>query len=174
MKEIFSFLYDFNKRHGNPSALIHDIVRYALYIIIPTIIMVVALFLHSTLLAGIAMVAYVIVVVLLIIAMIYMTYTMATIADSIEDEFEYSNSNDEDEDIAETKIVFRIGDRVRAMRDGISYGKGAEGFVKDLDNSTPTGWESMKVNFINPAVGKLPEAWVDSDDFELVDRKEDT
>ena len=172
MKEIFSFLDDFNKRHGKPSALIRDIVRYALYLIIPTIIMVIALFLHSTLLAGIAMVAYIIVVVLFIVAMLYMTYTMATIADFIEDEFEHSNSNDE-EDVTETKIVFRIGDRVRAIRDGISYGKGDEGFVKNLDNPCPNGWGSMEVSFINPGPGKLCDAWVGLEDFELVDHKED-
>lgn len=172
MKEIFSFLDDFNKRHGKSSALIRDIVRYALYLIIPTIIMIIALFLHSTLLAGIAMVAYVIVVVLFIVGMLYMTYTMATIADSIEDEFGHSNSNDE-EDVIETKIVFRIGDRVRAIRDGISYGKGDEGFVKNLDNPTPNGWGSMEVSFINPGVGKLPDAWVEPEDFELSNHKED-
>ena len=172
MKEIFSFLDDFNKRHGKPSALICDIVRYALYLIIPTTIMIIALFLHSTLLTVIAMVAYVIIVVLFIVGMLYMNYTMATIADFIEDEFEHSDSNDE-EDVTETKIVFRIGDRVRAIRDGISYGKGDEGFVKNLDNPCPNGWGSMEVSFINPGVGKLPDAWVEPEDFELSNHKED-
>lgn len=171
MKEIFSFLDDFNKRHGKPSALIRDIVRYALYLIIPTIIMVIALFLHSTLLAGIAMVAYVMVIVSFIVAMLYMTYTMATIADFIEDELNYPNGNDE-EDTTETKITFHIGDRVRAINDHPFYKRGMEGFVEEIDNSI-TSFPCIKVSLIDPLFGRLAPTWVNGEDFELSNHKED-
>lgn len=170
MKEVIEKIVGFYKENCGTRWLIKDIIQAVLFLTVPIAATIIGLVLHLTWLVIVGAILYFVSTLCLIINMIKCLYFAIETAEEADD---ILYGDDDEEDTTETKIVFRIGDQVRALRDGISYGKGAEGFVKDLDNSTPTGWESMKVNFINPGVGKLPEAWVDSDDFELVDHKED-
>lgn len=171
MKEAIKKIIDFCKENKGTRGLINDIIVLVLSLAIPTAATVVGLVLHLSWLIILAAVLYFVFTLVLVSKLIFCLYVMVEAMEEFG-EIVYGD-DEEDEDTTETKIVFRIGDRVRAIRDGISYGKGDEGFIKNLDNPTPNGWGSMEVSFINPGVGKLSDAWVEPEDFELVDHKED-
>lgn len=168
MKEVIKKIVDFYKENVGTRWLIKDIIVAVLSLTIPTAATIVGLVSHLTWLIIVGAVLYFISTSLLIISAIRCLYFAIETGEEMDDIL-YGDDDDEEE----TKTNFHIGDRVRAIRDGISYGKGDEGFVKDLDNLTPNSWESMEVSFINPGVGKLPDAWVDPEDFELSNHKED-
>ena len=170
MKEVIKKIVDFYKENVGTRWLIKDIIVSVLLLTIPTAATVVGLVLHLTWLIIVGAVLYFVSTLCLIISVILCLHFAIETGEEM-DEILYGD--DDEEDTTETKIVFRIGDRVRAIRDGISYGKGDEGFVKNLDNPIPNGWGSMEVSFINPGVGKLPDAWVEPEDFELSNHKED-
>ena len=170
MKEAIKKIIDFCKENKGVRGLINDIIILVLSLTIPTVATVVGVALHLTWLIILAAVLYFVFTLVLISKLVFCLYVMV---EAMEEFGDIVYEDDDEEDTTETKIVLRIGDRVRAMRDGIFYRKGDEGFVKNVDDPTPNGWGSIEVSFIDPRFERLAPTWVNGEDFELSNHKED-
>ena len=170
MKEAIKKIIDFCKENKGVRGLINDIIILVLSLTIPTVATVVGVALHLTWLIILAAVLYFVFTLVLISKLVFCLYVMV---EAMEEFGDIVYEDDDEEDTTETKIVLRIGDRVRAMRDGIFYRKGDEGFVKNVDDPTPNGWGSIEVSFTDPLFEKLAPTWVNGEDFELSNHKED-
>lgn len=169
MKEVIKKIVDFYKENVGTRWLIKDIIVIVLSLTIPTAATIVGLVSHLTWLIIVGAVLYFISTSLLIISVILCLHFAIETAEEA-DEILYGD--DDEEDTTETKIAFRVGDRVRAINDYPFYKRGMEGFVEEIDNSI-TSFPCIKVSLIDPLFGRLAPTWVNGEDFELSNHKED-
>nr|DAG24150.1 MAG TPA: Co-type nitrile hydratase alpha subunit [Caudoviricetes sp.] len=169
MKEVIKKVIDFYKENAGTRWLIKDIIVSVLLLTIPTAATVVGLVLHLTWLIIIGAVLYFVSTLCLIMNVILCIYFAIETAKEA-DEILYGD--DDEEDTTETEITFHVGDRVRAINDYPFYKRGMEGFVEEIDNSI-TSFPCIKVSLIDPLFGRLAPTWVNAEDFELSNHKED-
>lgn len=173
MKEVIKKVIDFYKENVGTRWLIKDIIVSVLLLTIPTAATVVGLVLRLTWLIIVGAVLYFISASLLIMSVILCLYFAIEVGKEMDDILYGDDADEEDKDDEETKIVFHVGDRVRAIRQHPLtplYTKGMEGFVEEFDPDL----YCIKVSFIDPLFGRLAAIWVCGDDFKLSDYKEDT
>lgn len=171
MKEVIKKVIDFYKENVGTRWLIKDIIVSVLLLTIPAAATVVGLVLHLTWLIIVGAVLYFISTSLLIMSVILCLYFAIEVGKEMDDIL-YGDDADE-EDATETKTVFHVGDRVRAIQDHPFYKRGMEGFVENIDNVSFTGIQCIKVSLIDPLLGRLSGIWTNGNDFELSDYKED-
>lgn len=171
MKEVIKKIVDFCKEYTGTGWLIKNIIVIVLSLTIPTAATIVGLVLHLTWLIIIAAVLYFISTLGFIISITHCLYLAIETAEEA-DEILYGD--DDEEDTTETEIAFHVGDRVRAINDHSFYKRGMEGFVEEIDNSI-TSFPCIKVSLIDPhpLLGRLTPTWVNGEDFELSNHKED-
>lgn len=170
MKEAIEKVVDFYKENAGTRWLIKDIIVSVLSLTIPTAATVVGLILHLTWLIIVGAVLYFVFTLCLIANIMYCVYYLILAVEALNESEE--NDDEEDEEAAKDKTVFHAGDRVRAIHDIIFYRRGMEGFVEEIDD-TITSYPSIKVSFIDPIFGRLAGEWVNGEDFELSNHKED-
>lgn len=169
MKEVIKKIVDFYKENVGTRWLIKDIIVIILSLTIPTAATVVGLVLHLTWLIVVGAVLYFVSTLCFIISVILCLHFAIETAEEA-DEILYGD--DDEEDTAETEIAFHVGDRVRAINDYPFYKRGMEGFVEEIDNSIAS-FPCIKVSLIDPLFGRLAPTWVNGEDFELSNHKED-
>lgn len=170
MKEVIKKIVDFYKENVGTRWLIKDIIVMVLLLTIPTAATVVGLVLHLTWLIIVGAVLYFVSTLYSIINVILCLHFAIETAEEA-DEILYGDDDDE-EDTTETEIAFRVGDRVRAINDYPFYKRGMEGFVECIDY-TNIDSNNIKVSLIDPLFGKLAPIWVNGNDFEPINHKED-
>lgn len=169
MKKVIKKIVDFYKENVGTRWLIKDIIVAVLSLTIPTAATIVGLVSHLTWLIIVGAVLYFISTSLLIISVILCLYFAIETGEEMDD---ILYGDDDEEDTTETEIAFHIGDRVRAINDYPFYKRGMEGFVEEIDNSI-TSFPCIKVSLIDPLFGRLAPTWVNGEDFELSNHKED-